>query len=196
MVDALTCIICFLPYDLVSRIPKGFPCMHTICLVCANELCQQADRRTFRCPTCRQPVSIPRRGASGLPTNLAVQNIVEIVQKTAACSTSHPSCPTHPSKTITNVCMECEVGLCSRCIASSSMKEHSSHEVLDLEDATEKIKDRISTLTKKGKKACQLLNAEFQAVQAKFQAIQAESRALQGKKAAIESCSSDLASCF
>ena len=182
IVDALSCIICFTPYDATSRVPKAFSCLHTVCLACAEQLCQQADGSTFPCPTCRQPVSIPSQGASGLPTNLDVRNVVEIIQKTSACSTSHPNCPVHQSKSITNVCMECEVGMCSRCFASSSMKEHSSHELLDLEDALENIKARIDSVTEKAKKACQLLNAESQVIQE--------------KKVTIESCTTELASAY
>ena len=103
MVDALSCVICFLPYDQKSRLPKVFPCQHTICQECVKELCQQADSSTFPCPTCRQPVPIPTRGASGLKTNLDVCNIVEIVQKTAACSADNQDCPEHRSKTSPNL---------------------------------------------------------------------------------------------
>ena len=104
------------------------------------------------------------------------------MQKTSACSTSHPNCPVHQSKPITNVCMECEIGMCSRCFASSSMKEHSSHELLDLEDALEKIKERIDPVTEKAKKTCQLLNTESQVIKE--------------KRATIESCTTDLASAY
>ena len=103
MVDALSCIICFLPYDEKSRLPKVFPCQHTVCQTCAEEMCQQAYSSTFPCPTCRQPVPIPTQGASGLKTNLDVRNIVDIVQKTAACSTFNEDCQEHQNKTITNL---------------------------------------------------------------------------------------------
>ena len=69
-----------------------------------------------------------------------------------------------------------------RCFASSRMKEHSSHELLDLEDALEKIKERIDTVTEKAKKACQLLNTESQVIQE--------------KRTTIESCATDLASAY
>ena len=185
MVDALSCTICFNSNDLVSRVPKAFPCLHTICLACADELCQQTYGSTFPCPVCRQPVPIPTSGTSSLPTNLDVQNMAEIVQKTAVCSTTHPDCLTHPTRPISYVCINCEVGLCSRCI-TSAMKEHSGHEVLEIEDAFEKIKERIDTVIENGKKACQLLNTKLQAIQ----------EGIQEKKATIESCSTDLASAY
>ena len=152
MVDVLSCVICFLPYDQKSRLPKVFPCQHTICQMCAEELCQQADSSAFPCPTCRQPVPIPTQGASGLQTNLDVRNIVEIIQKTAACSTANPDCQEHRSKTITNVCMKCEIGLCAQCFASPSvMTNHSKHEILEVEDAFEKLKKTSDALAEKRK---------------------------------------------
>ena len=182
MLDALSCIICFTPYDLERRLPKAFPCLHTVCLACAEELCQQSYSSTFPCPTCRQPVSIPSQGAPGLKTNLDTRNIVEIMQKTAACSIANPDCSAHPSKQISHVCKTCEVGLCPRCITSAAMKLHTDHEVLELGDAFEEIKNRIDSLEEEGKKTCQML--------------QSESKALQQKIATIESCSADLLSSY
>ena len=105
--------------------------------------------------------------------------MVEIMQETEVFSITNLDCLAHPSKPISHVCMICDVGLCSRCIVST-MKEHSGHEILEMEDAFEKMKGRIDTVLEKGKKACQLLGADSQAIQE--------------QKAAIESCSTDLAS--
>ena len=109
--------------------------------------------------------------------------MVEIIQKTAACSTTNPNCNEHQHKTITNVCMKCEIGLCSRCFASPSMmKNHSGHEILDIEDAFEKLRKPIDTLAEKGRKACKLLDTESQVIKE--------------RKTVIERCSSDLASAY
>ena len=62
------------------------------------------------------------------------------------------------------------------------MKLHTDHEVLELGDAFEEIKNRIDSLEEEGKKTCQML--------------QSESKALQQKIATIESCSADLLSSY
>ena len=167
MLDALSCIICFHTYDMEDRLPKVFPCLHTVCLECAHELCQEVYESTFPCPTCRQLVPIPSQGASGLPTNLDVRNIVEIMQKTTTASISEQDCSKHPSKSISHVCLTCEVGLCSRCVVSSVMKEHSSHKVFEIEDAFQNIKETIDALAEKGTEVCRLLQSECQAIQEK-----------------------------
>ena len=172
MTDALSCIICFQPYDLDSRVPKVFPCMHTVCLVCPEELCQQEYGDTVPCPTCRQPAPIPSKGASGLKTNLDVSNIVEIMQGTTVCSIAHPNCQDHPNKPTSNVCMVCKVGLCTKCFTSSAMKHHSDHQLLEIDEAFDEIKKTCDALVKEGRETCQLLQSESKAIQDKRNEIE------------------------
>ena len=155
MTDALSCVICFQPYDLDGRVPKVFPCLHTLCLVCAEELCQQECGGTFPCPTCRQPVPVPSKGAADLKTNLDVSNMVEIMQGTTGLSVASPDCRDHPSKPISNVCMVCKVGLCTKCFTSSAMKQHSDHKVVEIDDAFDEISKTCDALIKEGKETCQ-----------------------------------------
>ena len=99
--------------------------------------------------------------------------MVEIIQKTAACSTANPNCEEHQNKTITNVCMKCEIELCSQCFASPSvMNNHNNHEMLEVEDAFEKLKKTSDALAEKREKTCQLLNSECQVIQEKKKMIE------------------------
>ena len=166
MTDALSCIICFQPYDLDSRVPKVFSCLHTLCLVCAEELCQQECGDTFPCPTCRQPVPIPSKGATGLKTNLDVSNMVEIMQGTTGLSVASPDCPDHLSKPISHVCMVCKVGLCSKCFTSSAMKQHSDHKVLEIDDAFDEITKTCDALVREGKEKRNEIDCVIMALQA------------------------------
>ena len=181
MTDALSCIICFQPYDLDTKVPKVFPCQHTVCLVCAQELCQQECGDTFPCPTCQQPVPIPSKGASGLKTNLDVSNMVEIMQGTTVCSIAKSYCPDHPSMPMNNVCMVCKVGLCSKCFTST--KQHSDHKVVESDEAFDEITKTCDALAKEGKETCQLLQSESQAMQAKRNEIESVTIALQSARA-------------
>ena len=173
MTDALSCVICFQPYDLDGRVPKVFPCLHTLCLVCAEELCQQECGDTFPCPTCRQPVPIPSKGASGLKTNLDVSNMVEIMQGTTGLSVASPDCPDHPSKPISNVCMVCKVGLCTKCFTSSAMKQHSDHKVVEIDDAFDEIAKTCDALVKEGKETCQAIQEKRNEIERMTMALQA-----------------------
>ena len=160
MADALSCPICFLSYDQESRLPKVFPCQHTVCLQCANELCQRHYDDVFPCPTCRQSITIPCQGGSGFQTNLDVRNIVEIVQGTDMMGgiISYPRCTHHSSKPISHVCMECKVGLCSKCISSPAMRDHVSHQVMDIDDAFQEIKKTCGEMIERGEEIGKQLN--------------------------------------
>ena len=164
MADALSCYICLLQYDLQGRMPKIFPCLHTVCLSCASELCQRHLDAEFPCPTCRQPVTIPSKGALGLQTNLDVRNIVEIIQKTKTSSYASPDCPEHPLVPVSNVCMQCEVGLCPKCVTTSAMRDHVDHQILEVKDAFEALRKSCDSLVEKGKET----TAMFQAMSTKI----------------------------
>ena len=160
MADTLSCCICLLPYDLEARLPKVFSCQHTVCLSCAAELCQHHLDAEFPCPTCRQPVTIPARGAVGLQTNLDVRNIVEVIQKTKTSSATNPDCPEHPLVPVSHICMPCKVGLCSKCFTSSIMRDHVDHQILEVKEAFEVIKTRCDDLAAKGKEVNVMLQAK------------------------------------
>ena len=159
MADALSCCICFLQYDLQSRMPKILPCHHSVCLSCADELCQHYLDAEFPCPKCRQPIAIPSKGAVGLQTNLDVRNIVEIIQET---KTSY--CPAHPCVPVSNICMQCEVGLCPKCVTASAIKDHVDHQILEVKEAFEALRKRCDSLVEKGKE----ISAMFQAKSTKI----------------------------
>ena len=163
-----------------------FPCLHTVCLECAKELCQPEPSfsLTFSCPTCRRPVRIPSQGASGLPTNLDARNMVEIMQTTTMNSTANPErselpsrsinpyCSEHPSSSITNICVTCKVGLCPKCFTTAAIKEHSDHRVLEINEAFDEIKETCDTLAEKGKEVCKLLSTESQNIETKKKHIE------------------------
>ena len=149
-----------------------FPCLHTVCLACANELCQHSYASTFSCPTCRQPVPTPSKGASGLPTNLDVRNMVEIIQKTKTSSMANPDCSEHPSRSVSNICVTCKVGLCTKCFTSSAIKQHSDHRVLEINDAFDEIKETCDTLAEKGREVCKLLSTESRNIETKKRRIE------------------------
>ena len=140
---------------------------------------QQSSSTTFPCPTCQQHDPVPSRGPSDLHSNLDVMSMVETMQKTSVCSMTNPDCSEHPSRSISHVCKTCEVGLCSRCFVSSGLKQHSDHEVQEINETFKGVKTKIDSLAEEGKKACQLLQSE-----------------LQEKKTAIESCTTDLLSAY
>ena len=105
--------------------------------------------------------------------------MVEIIQNAKACSMANPDCPEHPNKAISLLCMECKVGLCSKCFISSAAKQHSDHQLLEIDDAFAEIKKTCDALMEKGKETCQMLLSESQAIQDKRYKIESAAKTLQ-----------------
>ena len=80
MAERLTCSICLLQFDNDRRVPKTFPCQHSICLFCIEDLINQHFEHTyFPCPMCRDRVDVPKEGANGFKTNLALVSMLELI---------------------------------------------------------------------------------------------------------------------
>lgn len=82
MESLLTCPICL---DIFSKPVVILPCQHNLCRNCADECFEQRGTRfgisggRFKCPTCRYEVILDRHGTSGLPRNLLVENILDMM---------------------------------------------------------------------------------------------------------------------
>ena len=170
MKEALSCSICYLPYDLERRLPKGFPCQHTVCLECATEICQNHSDGAFPCPNCRESVPVSSQGASGLPTNLGIRDMVEITERNREESEG-PNCSRHQSKPITNVCMSCKVGLCARCFSSSAGHDHYNCQVLELDEAFSALKKTCDILTTRGTAVGNMLKEKDSMIQQLIRAM-------------------------
>ena len=76
-------LICCVCLDLLET-PVILPCSHNLCKKCARGLCNAggASRRIFVCPNCRHEVRLSSElGLDGLPENLSLKSIVDIVRK-------------------------------------------------------------------------------------------------------------------
>ena len=105
--------------------------------------------------------------------------MVEIIQNAKACSMKNPDCLEHPNRAIGLLCMKCKVGLCSKCFISSAAKQHSDHQLLEIDDAFAEIKKTCDALVEKGKETCQVLLSESQAIQDKRSKIESATKTLQ-----------------
>ncbi|KAL4218560.1 hypothetical protein ACF0H5_023294 [Mactra antiquata] len=90
--DFLTCSICFNKFIQ----PKALPCLHTYCLDCLQDYVNSFGTvGKFPCPMCRQEVTIPAQGLSGLPDNYMVANLVDTVEEEASSTPAVPPRPTN-----------------------------------------------------------------------------------------------------
>lgn len=70
-------------YDGSEHTPKLLPCSHTVCLVCLTRIAasQTRDTGSFRCPICRELITIPRGGVSALPPSFLVNQLLDLMSR-------------------------------------------------------------------------------------------------------------------
>lgn len=70
-------------YDGNEHTPKLLPCSHTVCLHCLSRIAasQTRDTGSFRCPICRELITIPRGGVSALPPSFLVNQLLDLMSR-------------------------------------------------------------------------------------------------------------------
>ncbi|KAL8616727.1 hypothetical protein ACOMHN_017765 [Nucella lapillus] len=91
------------------RFLKG--CYHSFCMQCINDNSLALGSRTIACPICRQPTTLPKNGAAGLPLNFYYKE--ETLAE--ACKLLHKSCEMHKDTEVDRVCLSCDVSACEKC---------------------------------------------------------------------------------
>lgn len=67
-------------YDGGEHTPKLLPCSHTVCLHCLLRIAAQNVQATsFRCPICRESITIPRGGVPALPPSFLVNQLLDLM---------------------------------------------------------------------------------------------------------------------
>jgi hypothetical protein len=87
--DYHTCLSELLPslfagmYDGGEHTPKLLPCSHTVCLHCLSRIAasQTRDTGSFRCPICRELITIPRGGVNALPPSFLVNQLLDLMSR-------------------------------------------------------------------------------------------------------------------
>lgn len=142
--EFLTCSICFEIY----KDPKTFPCLHSFCKDCVNNLTQERfGVSSYPCPICKESFQLPKDGADGLKTNFCLKNLIDFVTSTKEVRKPCSFCRLKGENIdATSLCLTCKDLLCPECAdhrhRSTTLTFH--HRVVPLSEvATGKYDDEI-----------------------------------------------------
>jgi len=116
----LTCSTCLCMFDGQEHIPKLLPCSHTICLECLTRIVATFARDSqFRCPVCRELITIPVGGVAALPPSFLVNQLLDLMARQR--KEVVPKCSSHPNQELL-FCESCDSVFCSVCTGGSHVR--------------------------------------------------------------------------
>ncbi|XP_034946165.1 tripartite motif-containing protein 2-like [Chelonus insularis] len=110
----LTCGTCLCVYDGSEHTPKLLPCSHTVCLHCLTRIAASQTREAgaFRCPICRELITIPRGGVPALPPSFLVNQLLDLMSRQRR--EVIPKCSVHTNQELL-FCETCDTVFCTVC---------------------------------------------------------------------------------
>ena len=164
----LTCGTCLSLYDGQENTPKLLPCSHTVCRSCLEHIvaAQARDSTTFRCPICRETITIPRGGVTSLPPSFIVNQLLDLMSSQRRDIV--PKCSNHPSQELL-FCETCDTVFCVLCSGGAhNGRGASAHTVIPFSIA---IKRMSEILLYKASQCMKNLNNAGDAVSAEIQRL-------------------------
>lgn len=120
--------------------PRILPCLHSFCKPCLED--KVNDKESIKCPVCFQETALGDMGLEGLPSNMLINNLLDVVSGqddelengTVAPSSICTSCD--DGLTATHLCKDCNEVLCDSCVsAHHRVKLTKDHHILEFDES-------------------------------------------------------------
>ena len=137
----LTCGTCLCSYDGLEHTPKLLPCSHTVCRSCLERIVEASgrDSATFRCPICRETITVPRGGVVAFPPSFLVNQLIDLMA--AQRRDIIPKCSNHPTQELM-FCETCDTVFCMSCTGGShNGRGASAHTVIPFSIAIKRMSE-------------------------------------------------------
>ena len=153
----------------VFKDPKLLPCFHTFCALCIQDVADRHPGSYFPCPSCREPTSLPPRGAAALQSNFYIR------REELDVSRKGELCLTHEGKEKELFCVDCDNAICVKCLTSGHVK----HDIVDIHTAADRVRNQLP------ERKTDFDNA-IVTVEQQIKATKEEQKAVSDKTAAVE----------
>ena len=151
-------------YDNQEHNPKLLPCSHTVCKTCLGRIveAQARDTGTFRCPICRETITIPRGGIPAFPPSFIVNQLLDLMQRQRRDII--PKCSNHSNQELL-FCETCDQVFCTQCTDGSHNGRSSEHTVIPFSIAIKRMSEillyKASLCIRNLNTACDNVNDEI-----------------------------------
>ncbi|CAH1262050.1 TRIM55 [Branchiostoma lanceolatum] len=188
----LSCPVCL---EMFNKPVLLLPCQHNLCRHCAEDILTNMGGwarygGSFKCPTCRDQITLGRQGLDGLKRNILVETIIESyrVAQSAGIKTAPPGggayCRDHKDERVNLYCVTDERPICGLCVIG----QHNQHNIIELQTIFKEKKEKIETEMNRLKQKNSDMSKEMSDIQATLRII--ESKCKDTKAKLLSECES------
>ncbi|XP_077289274.1 tripartite motif-containing protein 2-like isoform X2 [Arctopsyche grandis] len=136
----LTCGTCLCTYDGSEHTPKLLPCSHSVCLHCLGRIAaaNTRDVGSFRCPICRELITVPRGGVAALPPSFLVNQLLDLMSRQRREVV--PKCSTHTNQELL-FCETCDCVFCALCTSGPHSDSPCDHTIIPFSIAIKRMSE-------------------------------------------------------
>ncbi|XP_078591395.1 E3 ubiquitin-protein ligase Midline-1-like isoform X18 [Branchiostoma floridae x Branchiostoma japonicum] len=188
----LSCPVCL---EMFNKPVLLLPCQHNLCRHCAEDILTNMGGwarygGSFKCPTCRDQITLGRQGLDGLKRNILVETIIESyrVAQSAGIKTAPPGggayCRDHKDERVNLYCVTDERPICGLCVIG----QHNQHNIIELQTIFKEKKEKIETEMNRLQQKNSDMSKEMSDIQATLRII--ESKCKDTKAKLLSECES------